>query len=82
MRVSLSRRGKTVFEVYNDCDDIDPEKIPQYFDRFYRADESRSRETGGYGIGLSIAKTIVEKHRGKISASSRDGKSITFTVSL
>lgn len=80
--VSLKNKSRIVFEVRNDCDEIDVEKIPNYFDRFFRADESRSRETGGYGIGLSIAKAIVEKHRGKIAASSADGKSITFTVTL
>ena len=82
VRVSLYRKGKTVFEIYNECEGIDPGKIPKYFDRFYRADESRSRETGGYGIGLSIAKTIVDKHKGRIAAASRDGRSITFTVTL
>jgi len=80
--VARESRGKCTFEVDNDCDDLDPEKIPQYFDRFFRADDSRSRETGGYGIGLSIAKAIVDKHKGKIFAASRDGKSITFTVTL
>ncbi|MBQ7714249.1 MAG: GHKL domain-containing protein [Clostridia bacterium] len=82
IRVSLENRGKTVFEIYNDCEELDAEKIPQYFDRFFRADDSRSRDTGGYGIGLSIAKAIVERHRGKISAESKDSHSITFTVTL
>ena len=82
IKVSLKDRGKIVFEIYNDCEEIDTEKIPSYFDRFFRADDSRSRETGGYGIGLSIAKAIVDKHRGRITASSRDGKSIAFTVTL
>ena len=82
IKVSLKNRGKIVFEIYNDCEEIDTEKIPNFFDRFFRADESRSRETGGYGIGLSIAKAIAEKHKGKITAASRDGKSITFTVTF
>ena len=59
---------------------MDPEKTGRLFERFYRADESRSRETGGSGIGLSIAQAIVERHGGKISASAPDGKSITFTA--
>jgi len=82
IKVTLADRGRCVFEVCNDCEELDVSKIPHYFDRFYRADDSRSRETGGYGIGLSIAKAIVEKHKGKISAASRDGKSITFTVTI
>lgn len=82
IRVSLENRGRCFFEFYNDCENLNVSKIPQYFDRFYRADDSRSRETGGYGIGLSIAKAIVDNHKGKISAASRDGKSITFTVIL
>ena len=52
------------------------------FERFYRSDESRNSQTGGHGIGLSIAKAIVTAHKGKISAHSEDGKSIEFTVIL
>lgn len=59
---------------------IDKNNLDRTFDRFYRADSSRSRETGGYGIGLSIAKSIVKAHHGKISARSDDGKSICFNV--
>lgn len=69
-------------EVYNTVEQIDKKNLERLFDRFYRADESRTRDTGGYGIGLSIAKSIVEAHHGKISASSEDGGSICFTVIL
>lgn len=52
------------------------------FERFYRKDSSRSSETGGQGIGLSVVKAIVTAHKGKISARSDDEKSIIFTVVL
>ncbi|URZ00292.1 sensor histidine kinase [Clostridium felsineum] len=81
IKISLRAIKKSIkIEVYNTADNIDKENLDKLFDRFYRADSSRSRETGGYGIGLSIAKSIVERHRGKILAKSEDGKSICFTV--
>jgi signal transduction histidine kinase len=86
IRVSLSTTKKGIkLEVYNTTDDLDEttkENLDRLFDRFYRADSSRSRETGGYGIGLSIAKSIVEAHHGKIAAKSEDGKSISFIAVL
>ena len=59
-----------------------PENIDHLFDRFYRTDESRNSKTGGYGIGLSVAKAVVEAHHGKIVASSEDGNSLLITVIL
>lgn len=84
LRVSLHSKSRAViFETYNRCEHIDPEKASKLFDRFYRADDSRARETGGYGIGLSIAKAIVNAHKGKISAATgENGDDITFTVIL
>ncbi len=83
IKISLYKSGKTLtLDAYNTCDGIEKEKLPHLFDRFYRADPARARETGGYGIGLSIAKAIVERHKGKISASSADGKSILFHITL
>lgn len=81
VKISLSSVKKRIkLEVYNTVDKIDKGKLDKLFDRFYREDSSRARETGGYGIGLSIAKSIAETHHGKIWAKSDDGKSVRFTV--
>lgn len=83
IRISLEAAKKGIkLEVYNTTEDQVIEDLNHLFDRFYRVDSSRSRETGGYGIGLSIAKSIVEAHHGKIMVKSEDGKSICFTVLL
>ena len=52
------------------------------FDRFYRADAARGRDSGGLGLGLTIAKAIVDAHRGTISVQSAPGKGCTFAVRL
>lgn len=52
------------------------------FDRFYRADESRNSQKGGYGLGLSIAKSIVSAHKGTITANSPKGETLIITVQL
>jgi signal transduction histidine kinase len=83
IKITLSSGKKgTRLEVFNTAEGIDTKNLDRMFDRFYRADSSRSRDTGGYGIGLSIAKSIVEAHHGRISAKSEDGKSISFTVMI
>lgn len=62
---------------------IEEKDLLRLFDRFYRADKSRTKiEVGGYGLGLSIAKQIAEKHLGVISVESKKGQGSTFTVSL
>ncbi|MDO5519013.1 MAG: HAMP domain-containing sensor histidine kinase [bacterium] len=61
---------------------IDKEELPYVFERFYRADKSRNRKTGGAGIGLAIVKTIVEAHRGSIMVESEKGKGTSFIVRL
>lgn len=61
---------------------IPEEDLPLIFERFYRTDQSRSRNTGGFGIGLTIAKSIVEAHNGQIEVQSEPGKGSTFSVIL
>lgn len=78
----LYRSGKNaVFTVWNPCENPPEGRLDRLFDRFYRDDASRARETGGYGLGLSIAKAAVTAHRGKISAARENG-GIRFTAVL
>lgn len=67
--------------VSDDGPGIDPQLLPHLFERFVRADKSRSRQAGSFGLGLSIAASIVESHGGTISARSDSG-STAFTVRL
>lgn len=73
---------KAVIEVEDDGIGISPAALPHIFDRFYRAESSRSKDTGGTGLGLAIVKWIAEAHGGSVSASSVEGKGSTFSVSL
>ncbi|MBQ6233498.1 MAG: HAMP domain-containing histidine kinase, partial [Clostridia bacterium] len=82
IELSLKRQGHfAVLSIVNDGDEIPAEKLEHLFDRFYRVDEARNSEGHHYGLGLSIAKAVAEKHGGNISVSCKDGK-VRFTVSI
>ncbi len=81
VRVGLATRdGFAAASVADTGIGIDPGDIHRIFDRFWRADRARSREQGGAGLGLSIAKWIVDMHSGSISAESELGKGSVFTI--
>jgi signal transduction histidine kinase len=61
---------------------IADEDLPHVFDRFWRADRSRSRDTGGSGLGLAIVRQIAEAHAGSVTVTSRVGAGSTFTLRL
>jgi heavy metal sensor kinase len=83
IRVSLRLdNGQAVIAVIDSGLGIPPEALPRIFDRFFRVDSSRSRRTGGAGLGLSIVKAIVEAHAGRIEVESRLGQGSTFRVVL
>lgn len=83
IRVALKKKGKKrCLEIFNDTEEIPEGKLDVLFERFYRLDSSRNSATGGSGIGLSVAKAIVQAHKGKITAVSPDGKSLRITVIL
>lgn len=71
VKIVIENQGKT----------IPPEKLEHIFEQFYRADTSRSSATGGAGLGLAIAKEIVELHDGTITATSTN-EHTTFIVTL
>lgn len=81
--LSLKRvNGNAVLSIINTGQGISEVHLTRIFDRFYRIDKSRERKSGGYGLGLSIAKAILEQHDGKIYAKSIMNQSTTFTVEL
>jgi len=81
--VATGREGELAkLSVTDDGIGISPEIVPQIFDRFYRADESRARATGGAGLGLSIAKWIVSRHGGHMEVLSREGIGTKIVIVL
>ena len=81
--VSLTTEGRTaILTVQDNGVGIPPEDQGHIFERFYRVDKARSRETGGTGLGLSIVRQLVSLHKGVITVDSAPGKGSTFTVKL
>lgn len=79
LKLERDRKG-VVIRSSNGCDNIGEEDTKKLFDRFYRADKARG--SGGFGIGLSIARSIAEAHKGSIKAELTDSRTIEFTVHL
>ncbi len=83
IKVALMRVGRDARMTVTDTGvGIPKENLPHIFDRFYRVDKARSRETGGTGLGLSIVHQLVLLHGGAITVDSEEGKGTTFTVEL
>ena len=81
--LKLEKRNHLLYlSVKNNSEQVSSEQLRHFFDRFYRTEQSSNLESGGYGLGLSIAKSIVEAHKGKITASMPDTDTIQITVTL
>lgn len=79
--VSLEGNDKRIkLQFKNTCQQLPPVPPDKLFDRFYRADEARTQKNGGYGIGLSVAHSIAEIYKGRISAEYENGNTIVFTI--
>jgi signal transduction histidine kinase len=81
--VSVSREADTARLTVRDTGiGITPERMPHIFERFFRADPARSSGVEGVGLGLSLAKWIVDRHHGRIAVDSQPGKGSTFSIFL
>lgn len=81
--LTLSQKGKELQIMLKDSGiGINPEDHHRIFERFYRVDKARTRQEGGHGLGLAIAKWIVESHKGTIQVSSEAGKGSTFLIRI
>ena len=84
-KITMTLEGKDdkrILRVHNTGEGIPKDELPRVFERFYRVDPSHNREVSGHGMGLAIAKNIVDAHKGKITADSEEGHWVCFTVIL
>jgi len=84
-RVTLAARqdqDRISLSVQDSGPGIEPEHLPHFFERFYRADSSRHQESHESGLGLAIAKSLMEAHDGQLTVASRVGEGATFTLTL
>ena len=83
LRISLNRLDDNAQIIFADTGvGIPQSSISHIFERFYRVDKARSRQSGGSGLGLSIVRSIVERNAGTIQVESTEGKGTVFTVSF
>jgi two-component system OmpR family sensor kinase len=83
VHVRVSRNGtNAVLEVEDSGPGMNEDELEQVFERFHRGDPSRSRSSGGVGLGLSIVSAVAEAHGGSVSADSEPGKGSTFRITL
>jgi two-component system sensor histidine kinase BaeS len=83
IKIAASRKGEWVeLSVSDTGEGIPAEDLPHIFDRFYRVDKSRARSTGGSGLGLTIAKRLIESHGGTIAVQSKLGEGSRFSFTL
>ena len=82
IKVSETSEEEVELQVSDTGKGIAPEHLPRVFERFYRVDKARTRESGGTGLGLAIVKHLVESHHGHIAVESQEGIGTTFTISL
>jgi signal transduction histidine kinase len=79
---SYIHKQDVVIEIKDTGQGIPLQEIPKIWDRFYRVEKSRARKTGGSGLGLYIAKQIIESHNGEIKVNSIENEGSTFSIHL
>jgi signal transduction histidine kinase len=81
VRICVKRRPPNIIvQIVDNGIGIPPDELPFIFEPFYRVDKSRTKDTGGYGLGLSLCKTIMEAHGGRIAIESTPNVGTTVTL--